>query len=675
MDMRWATSATPDTALTYESLLTDLSRLPVSFGYGSTEHRGLGGLPVIDRHRTTSEGKVADRLTLSVDDNLQVVVDLAFYDSHGAYEWTVWFENVGSASTDVIHSLWAADMTFEGERPVVKGILGDHENFYRPYEHDLTEGPRTFTSVNGRPTHIQFPYFNLEHGDGGALLALGWGGTWEAQLTLEADGLTRFRGTGTRGLRTYLEPGERIRTALVAVLPYGVRDEDHATNLWRSWYLTHNLPKKNAAGEALRPFSTTWLAGDTGLPNSDGSISEQHFTWRPSLEKMLSEGIEVDYRWVDAGWYLDPQGRTVESDWWGTIGSWELDRNKWPGTSFRESVDFAHEHAMGTLLWFEPERVTDVEGLVANHGYRTEWALPGPRAINNDLGNDECLQWTLDRIVSVMDENDVDMYREDNNSDPIAAWSSADAAEGPDRVGISENKSVVGHYRLWDGILDYCARTGKDTFVDSCASGGGRNDLESMRRGVPLLRSDYDRTSTALRLSMTTSFNRWIPFNGASTTEQVGQLDPDGKRDPYIFRASYNPIFNINAQWTQDPATDFDMLRWGMEEWHGIKDLLLADFYPLTPWRSQEQNDGWTSYLYLDEARGQGALLAFRMENAEDDALTVGLRMLDPVGEYSLTDADDGTTVQASGADLIEGFTITRAQPRSAALFHLRRVD
>src|SRR5690606_25521371 len=109
----------------------------------------------------------------------------------------------------------------------------------------------TFRSVNGRPTHILFPYFNLEHGDGGALLALGWGGTWEAEFTAQDERVTRFRGTGTNDLRTYLRPGERIRTALVAVLPYGVSDEDLATNLSRRWYLYHNLPRKNAAGEPL----------------------------------------------------------------------------------------------------------------------------------------------------------------------------------------------------------------------------------------------------------------------------------------------------------------------------------------------------------------------------------------------------------------------------------------
>ena len=49
---------------------------------------------------------------------------------------------------------------------------------------------------------------------------------------------------------------------------------------------------------------------------------------------------------------------------------------------------------------------------------------------------------------------------------------------------------------------------GKYTYVDSCASGGGRNDLESMRRGVPFLRSDSDRTTAAIRLAMTSSFSK-----------------------------------------------------------------------------------------------------------------------------------------------------------------------
>jgi len=665
----------PEAEKAYRAMAGDLSALPFSFKYGDRAYTGFSAddFTPVGRHAETLGNKEANVFELKADENLDVRVETAYYPSHGAYEWTVWFINGGNSDTKVISDVWAADMEFAGEKPVLRGILGDHENSYRPYERDLAAGRVNFKSVNGRPTHIFFPYFNLEFGGGGALLAIGWGGTWEADFQY-GDGRTRFRAAGVNGLSTYLKPGERIRSALILVIPYNVRDEDYATNLWRDWFINCNMPRRNASGEPIRPFCTTCVSNDTGLPNSDGSISERHFTWKPSLEKILAEGIEIDYRWFDAGWYVDPYGNTVETDWWGTVGSWELDKAKWPGRSFRESVDWAHEKGIKTFVWFEPERVTHVDGLDKNFGYKPEWAVQGGgAAITNNIGDKECLDWTFGRIVNMMDENQVDLYREDNNSDPISCWAALDAKEGGNRAGISENKSVAGHYELWDRIIGFGARTGKDTFVDSCASGGGRNDLESMRRGVPFLRSDSDRTTTALRLSMQTGFNKWIPFCGCASTEQEGQLDPDGRRDPYIFRASYNPVFIIGAQWVQDPDTDFDMLRFGQAEWNSLKDYLLKEYYVLTKWNDANDRTNWTSYMYYDPEKDGGVLFAFRMEEAEAESCTVKLNMLEPDHDYTITNADTGETIRRGGRELAEGFAITQPQPRSAALFRIER--
>ena len=559
----------------YDGYLTDLSTLPFSFVYDEVAYTGFPAATFrpVERRHSLQGGKEQNLFVLKAGD-LQVTVDTAFYAAYGAYEWTVWFENTGVGNSGVIKNMRAADMVFAGESPVLKGILGDHENQYCPYTRVLEEGPANFVSATGRPTHIWFPYFNLEHGEGGTLIAIGWGGTWDAKFTADDKGQTRFSASGNSDFCSYLKPGEKIRSALMSFVPYTVRNEACATNVWRRWFLDCNLPRLNAKGDPVNPFSTTWLAGDTGIPNSDGSISERHFTWKPSLEKMFSEGIHLDYRWFDAGWYIAPDGKTAESDWRGTVGTWELDQVKWPGDSFRESVDFAHAHGMKTLVWFEPERVSQVDDLVKHHGYKREWAVAAGE-ISSNIGNEECFQWTLGRILAFLDQNKVDMYREDNNCDPRKYWETLSKCEGENRTGIAENKSVVAHYRLWDSIIEYCARTGKDTFVDSCASGGGRNDLESLRRGIPLMRSDADRTTTALRLSMGTAFNRWVPFNGAACVEQSYQLAIDGQRDLYIFRASYNPILNLSAQWVQDPTTDFEMIRFGLREWATVKDYLL----------------------------------------------------------------------------------------------------
>jgi alpha-galactosidase len=190
-----------------------------------------------------------------------------------------------------------------------------------------------------------------------------------------------------------------------------------------------------------------------------------------------------------------------------------MDPVKWPGRTFRESTDFARAHGIRTLLWFEPERVTDPESLANNFGYDPAWAIQfdTSRSIANNT-QPGLPGLATDRICTALRENKVEMYREDNNSDPGDLWRWLDTQEGEGRSGITECKFVAAHYRMWDDIIACTLDYGGCGFVDSCASGGGRNDLESLRRGIPMLRSDSDRTTTALRLSMTCSFNKWIPF-------------------------------------------------------------------------------------------------------------------------------------------------------------------
>ena len=648
----------------YRKICEDAAALPMGFSLNGRHYMGLpkGVFPVRACLSDAKDGVEKCIFSLDGGENLTIRLEIEYDPKYGAMAWTVYFENHGTGRSPVISDVDAADMDFAGEKPWLSGILGDHENNYAPYRRDLTGEDVRFYSDLGRPTHIYFPYFNLECGDGGCLIAIGWGGTWEASFHYDGRAV-RFIGRGTNGLKTYLLPGECVRTPRMQFVPYEGRDEDEAMNKWRRWYIDRILPRDG--GKPLAPFSTTWLAGDTGLPNSDGSISERYFTWRPSMEKMLSEGIKMDFRWLDAGWYVDPAGQGVPSDWWGTVGTWELDPEKWPGDSLKESTDFARENGMRTIMWFEPERVTHVDELVKNWGYKKEWALGDPNgaAQGNDIGQRECLDWTTERILHTLKKGGVEMYREDNNFDSRPCWAALDKE---DRVGITENMAVAGHYEMWDRIIAYEKENGGCAFVDSCASGGGRNDLESMRRAVPLLRSDADRTTTSLRLSMTTAFDRWIPFCGASCTEQKGQLDPDGRRDQYIFRASYLPVLNLNAQWTKDPDTDFDMIRRGMDEWGKVKKYLLKDFYLLTPWHSESDRTGWTAFSYMDG--DEGALFAFRMEECEAD--TVRLSMKKWAGEkHVLTDADTGEETEVDGAE----FTVTRPEKRSAALYWVRK--
>ena len=663
----------PTADRTYEQLWENLSTFPFSF---VADGQRYGGFPAeaFEKKSETVErngSKESRTAVFRFGDTLEITLLLSHYFSHGATEWTLWFENVSKKNSPLLESL-TTTLSFVGEYPTLKGILGDHVNQYQPYCHDLTDNMIEMHSERGRSTHICFPYFNLEHGNGGTLLAVGWAGTFTASFASDGQNTT-YAVSGVPRMHLYLKPGEKIRTPLFVMLPYTKRQESYATNLWRSWYVEHNLPGMSRE-EALHPFSTCCLASDTGLPNSDGSISECHTTWRPSLEKMFAEDVKVDFRWFDAGWYIAPdRGSAVPyvkgRDWGYVVGTWELDPVKWPGNSFRESTDFARANGMRTLVWFEPERVGYPEELEKNFGYKREWAILADGQVfgSNNIGDPECYAWTVNRILRMLRENRVEMYREDNNIDARKLWEELDAKEGEDRRGISEHKFIDAHYRMWDEIIECTSSYGGCCFVDSCASGGGRNDLESMRRGVPLLRSDSDRTTTSLRLSMTTAFNKWIPFCGANTKEKKDQLAPTGISDVYTWRASYLPVLNVDSQFVQDPDQDFDILRFGLHEWQSIHRFLLKEFYVLTPWHKEADTTSFTAYAFFDPDTEEGILLAFRQERCYHDTLRARLPF---VGKdtYLFTDEDTGETMEVTG-----DATFVIPERRMAKLFRFRK--
>ena len=652
---------------------------PVSFVYNGVTYRGLGKLKTEGSNITEQAGYKRATLSYWLDSNVRVLLEAALCKEYGQVEYTLWFENTGMQPSGVLDQVRSVNISFAGADPVVRGCLGDHENRYAPYEKHLPKDTASFRSDVGRATHVCFPYFDLVHGNGGTLLALGWAGTWQAEFTAKGN-KTHLNAQSNNGFRSVLLPGERVRTALVVMLPYTGRNADDASNLWREWYMKYNIPRANVAGDPIKPFVTAPFSADTGLPNSDGSISERFYTWRRTLDRIVYEKIKPDFRWFDAGWYFDPLGRTVKSNWWGTVGSWEVDTIKWPGKSLRESNEACHQAGMKVLTWFDPERVTMVDALVKNYGYNADWAIANEiGVITNNIGIPECLQWTLHRIVKMMDENAVDLFREDNNSDPATTWPLNDRRQEEKlrlpRSGMTENQAVQGHYALWDSILVYCASKDKCTFIDNCASGGGRNDIESLRRSVPFMRSDADRTTTALRLAISATFNKWVPFHGSATcelTEELAPLPPGGN-PAYVTRASWLPIHNLAISFTHDESLDYNHVRATLNEWRRYSRFLTKDFYVLTPYYGQEDTKNWTVFAYHDRDADEGVVLAFRQETCEEPAHVVRLPFAKPGVAYRLFNEDSKETFVVDGGKLrSEGFTVTLGEPKSSAVFHIK---
>ncbi len=274
-----------------------------------------------------------------------------------------------------------------------------------------------------------------------------------------------------------------------------------------------------------------------------------------------------------------------------------------------------------------------------------------------------------------MNQNNVDMYREDFNLDPAIFWSVGDGAQGDRRHGITENLYMQGHYALWDGIISWCASNGKCTYVDSCASGGGRNDLESVRRSVPLLRSDADRTYVSLKLAYTTTLCKWLPYTGAVAADQAGQLDASNP-DIYSMRACFLPHMTLTGSWYHDASTiNWTEVIQGRTEWKEAKSYFFKDFYVLTPYRGVNNDTEWTSYMYWDTARNSGLLQAFRQKDCTKGTITVNVKGVNPDGYYRIRDIDNKQSVsRVKGSVLQSGLTISASSARTAVVLYIEPV-
>ncbi len=220
----------PAASAWFRGLTENPERFPFRFTCGGTAYRGLGApLVPADASESADGDKTTVQRTFRVPGELLLTLKAVHYADYGASEWTVWFENTGTSDSPVLEDVFS-ELSFEGGYPTLKGILGDHVCAYRPYSLNLADHPAVFESNSGRATHVNFPYFDLEAGDGGVLLAVGWAGTWKAEFSAK-DGKTTVRLRSVNNLRTRLRPGEKIRTALFVTIPYTVRDEQYATNL------------------------------------------------------------------------------------------------------------------------------------------------------------------------------------------------------------------------------------------------------------------------------------------------------------------------------------------------------------------------------------------------------------------------------------------------------------
>ncbi len=623
------------------------SSLPFSFVYdGRPSDELLAAWPKktrkqkLDACRTQRTWTWTDPAT-----GLEVKCVAVEYSDFPVVEWTIYFRNGGKENTPILENIQGLDTTVQrtadGEF-VLHSIRGDSctPDSYAPYHLPLRPNAnQRFAPVGGRATNGAFPYYNLQMPDGGVIIAVGWPGQWASCFVRDANRSLRII-AGQELTRMYLKPGEEIRSPLTAMLFWRGDDTVAAQNIWRRWMLEHNMPRPD--GKTLKPMYAFCSGGFfPGLKVSEAG--ERQF-----IDTLSREKIKLDYWWMDAGWYACNN--------WPEVGTWEYDTERFPN-GIRAISDYLHKKGTKLILWFEPERVTGGSWIAKNH---PEWLLGGTLL---NLGNTEARAWLTNHISEFIKSQGIDLYRQDFNMDPLGLWRNNDAS---DRQGITENLHVQGYLAYWDALL----KRNPGLRIDSCASGGRRNDLETMRRAVPLLRSDYQAFDGNPAFAPgnqghTYGLSSWIPFYGQGVYHTAQNF-------VYCVRSHMCPSFVIAVD-VRKPGIDWDQYRMLVDQWRQTADCMLGDFYPLTPYSLAEEN--WIAWQFDRPEDGDGMVQAFRRTKSEDTAMSLQLRGLQPDATYEVINFDDKSPRKASGRELTEqGLKIEIGDKPGSALIKYRHV-
>ena len=572
------------------------------------------------------------------------------YRDYAVSEWRVEFTNNGNEDTPIISDIMLGG-EIRGEFDAFVYGNGDtcDESGYEWFRDTLDSTVMELKPSDGNSCRGAFPYMKLVFDKFVCRAAVGWSQMWKAVVKRTDDGVD-YR-CGQLRCHMKIHPGETMRTPTLTLM-FTDGDEDRSRNLWRRWYMAHIIPREN--GQPIEPALCLHHWSCEGKPEHTAATEENQVS---ALHDYIEKGLKPDIWWIDAGWYK------CDYDW-PHIGTWKPDAERFPN-GFGPIGEACDKNGVKLLVWFEPERVTAGTELYEEH---PDWLIsPNKDDYNKllDLGNPEAREWITDRVDSIIKEGHIRVYRQDFNFDPKSCWL---AVEEDDRIGARENLHVQGYLRYWDELIF----RNPGLWIDSCASGGRRNDLDTMRRAVPLHYTDVGYGKHEVKQKQFREMHEWIPyFRSHNMSWDREEVERKGgtwvENDEFSFQNAMVPAVTYMT-WFNASDDEFKRSIAAEKIWRRAARLTLdGDYYPLTECR---RNTGdWYVCQFDDSDNKRGFVQFIRNISAEDEEFTAKLHVEDGK-TYVFENSTTGETFEKTSEELRGGLTVKLAQREGVVLFY-----
>ncbi len=440
-----------------------------------------------------------------------------------------------------------------------------------------------------------------------------------------------------------MEPGETIRTPRLLLFPWRASRTIDGHNAFRRFFLQYYAPRR--AGKLIQLPLACYGVRDWRKRSDEANFFTE------ANQKEYADGMarfEPEVFWIDAGWF--------EGRWPHGVGSWIVRKDSFPN-GLRAISDYIKQYKMKMLIWFEPERVHEGSWLAIHH---PEWCLKLPKHNNMllDLGNPEARDWLINHLATMIDQEGIGIFRLDFNQDPLPFWRKADLKN---RQGMHEIRHIEGLYKMWDELQQRFP----EIIFDNCSSGGRRLDLETMSRCIALTRTDYKYFEPNGPQCHTYGVNFYLPTTSTFTDDA----------SPYKIRSVMTN--GMMLDWDPfKPSFNEDKAMRVLDEFRQVRDLYLADFYPLIPFSLADT--AWCVYQFHRPEEGRGMVLAFRRHKARQATINVALMALDGTKSYKVELSNENldiSTVEITGEQLQKGFAFTLPTAPGSILMKYREIS
>ena len=487
----------------------------------------------------------------------------------------------------------------------------------------------SLSSAGGRSSARDLPFFvvHADQPEESIFVGVGWSGEWKA--TVQRDDAKLRITVGMPNMNVALPPGERIISPSI-LLGASAGPWTASTNVLRRLLYAKYVPLLNGV-KPLPPVSWNhWFV-------LDNRISE-------SILKAQADGAAVagvEYFCIDSGWF---DGGFDHGE-----GNWTIDKKKFP-QGLGPIGDYVAQKGMKLGLWFEPERAIPGSRLAIAH---PEWV----RGDLVDLGNKDARDWLFEMMKSFIDEGRLQWIRWDFNHPPLSKWNNADA---PGQQGLTQIRHIMGLYDLLDRLmLAY-----PNLFIESCAQGGQRIDLETIRRSHSFWKSDNTQVLRQLRFHETGG-NVFLPAQLLNTNLPHGDVAAGTK-------SLFGGPLGLSCNWALLKPETLQELRKQIALYKELRPLLNEEYYPLFAQLIDEP--GWVGWQFHSPSRGEGFVVVVRPETAPYPTAEISLHSLEADATYQWIPLDGapGESHTLTGAEMSRKMYM-ELKPNASALYRYKK--